>query len=250
MLTPSDLHLVVFYSLLCGATSLIPIPFLDDWIYAVLRRYLARDLLASAGLKVDLDQARFVVQRPSRLGSRGCLLQLIFVCLVVPGRAVLYVLKKVFRKLVIILAVKEGADRASETFHEAYFLALAGRQSLIEQQSHFDLGLVQIRDTVAAAVEGTDTSVLRNLFRGVIRLNRATFSRAGRFLVLIWRRLRGRLGGESETDARQAIRQQEEMLGSVTRVATEKILCERGYLVSLEESFQRVAQRTGLSRNP
>lgn len=241
--TQRDLYLIVFYSLLGGATALIPIPFVDDWIFARLRKFMARNLLWQTGTALTSEQARFLVRRPSDWKGRGCLYKAAMALFVLPLKTLGYVFKKVFRKIVFIFAIHDSTERASSTFHHAYLLALVGRKRSSDSQLD-DVSLIRMRETITDTLDGWDTSPIRNIFKKIVKVNRQILFRAGSSLFSLRRRLGSRPSPDS--DLSQVVEPEEQLLEDVTAATTESLLGERGYLTSLERRFTTYARAKGL----
>ncbi len=241
--TQGDLYLIVFYSLLGGATALIPIPFVDDWIFTRLRKFMARNLLWQTGTTMTSEQARFLVRRPSNWKGRGCLYKASVAIIVMPLKTLGYVFKKVFRKIVFILAISDSTERASSTFHHAYLLALAGRNRSSNTQLD-DITLIRMREAINDTLDGWDTSPIRNIFKKIVKVNRQILFRAGRSLLSLRRRTGSRPGPAS--DLAQVVEPEERLLEDVTAATTESLLGERGYLTALERRFRTHARAKGL----
>ena len=241
--TQRDLYLIVFYSLLGGATALIPIPFLDDWVFTRLRKFMARNLLWQTGTTMTSEQARFLIQRPSDWKGRGCIYKAALAIFILPLKTLGYVFKKIFRKIVFILAIHDSTERASSTFHHAYLLTLAGRKH--SSDSHLDdISLVRMRETINDTLVGWDTSPVRNVFKKIVKVNRQILFRVGRSLLSLRRRMGRRPSPNS--DLRQVIEPEARLLEEVTAATTASLLGERGYLTSLEQRFTTQARAKGL----
>lgn len=241
--TQADLYLIVFYSLLGGATALIPIPFVDDWIFRRLSRFMARNLLRQTGTQVSPEEARFLVQRPSDWKGRGCLYKASVAVIILPIKTLAYVFKKVFRKIVFILAINDSTERASATFHYAYLLAFAGRKCLTNPRLE-DVSLIRLRESINDTLTGWDTSPIRSIFKKIVKVNRQILFRVGRSLSSLRQRVRRRAGPDS--DLSRVVEPEERLLEDLTAATTESLLGERGYLTSLEKRFTTQARAKGL----
>jgi hypothetical protein len=93
------------YSVLCGLTPLVPLPFVDDLVRSYFRRRLVRELAAARGATLAAAEVAILADERS-----GCLTG----CLLSPF---VYVLKKLFRKIFYFLEWKRAVDLASETYH-------------------------------------------------------------------------------------------------------------------------------------
>lgn len=106
-------------SLLAALCPLIPVPWLDDLAERVVRRRAVGDLLRERGVEPtpgDVEVLAGLVRQP-----RGCVEWALW-----PLTGVLlYVAKKLFRKVLFVLALGDAVRAASELFHDAYLLAHA-----------------------------------------------------------------------------------------------------------------------------
>ncbi len=243
-LTQADLSRAVFYGLLCGATSLIPVPLLDDWILTVIRRLMARELLERAGISLTPQQVRCLMRQPSQWRDRGCLSMAAYILVIGPVSIGWYLIKKIFRKILILFMLKEATDRAVWSFHEGYLLVLSGRNRPGKPGALDDVRLVALREALIETLQTTDTSAVSHVFRGVIRLNQRTLTQAGRVLLKTWRRLRMRLS-EPARDKSEAIQQEESLLENMAQDTTEQILEEQTHLKALEQRFWMQVRRRG-----
>jgi hypothetical protein len=107
------------FSLLAALGPLIPVPWLDDLAERVVRRRAVGDLLRERGVEPtpgDVEVLAGLVRPP-----RGCVEWMLW-----PLTGVLlYVAKKLFRKVLFVLALGDAVRAASELFHDAYLLAHA-----------------------------------------------------------------------------------------------------------------------------
>ena len=99
------------YSVLAGLTPLIPVPFVDDLAKTYFRRRLVRALAESRGLALAPGAAESLASERGGGCLGGCLAQ-----------AVLYPLKKIFRKIFYFLEWKRAVDLASHTYHFGYLI--------------------------------------------------------------------------------------------------------------------------------
>lgn len=106
-------------SLLAALCPLIPLPWLDDFAERVVRRRAVGDLLRESGVEPtpgDVEVLAGLVRPP-----RGCVEWALW-----PLTGVLlYLAKKLFRKVLFVLALGDAVRAASELFHDAYLLAHA-----------------------------------------------------------------------------------------------------------------------------
>ncbi len=173
-------------SLLAGLTPLIPVPWLDDAVERGVRRRTLAALLRERGLDptpADVD----VVAGLERSGGRGCLGALLRGAV----EASLYLLRKLFRKLVVVLAVHDGADAASRLFHDAYLLRHALSIGALEAGpgGRIDRDAARrVRRAMDATLAATDTSPLRQAVRrALVRRPAGDGAAAGRVADALWR---------------------------------------------------------------
>jgi hypothetical protein len=229
----------VFYSLLCGATSLIPLPFIDDWIFGLLRRFFIRDVLERNGCRLTHDQIRFLARRTSPWKNRGCLYQAGYFLVIGPITLGWYILKKIFKKILFILMAKEATDRAVESFHEWYLLALFNRGMGSASAALDDVQLVNLQESLHQTMQETDPSPLRHIFLGMIKLNKKTLTHSARFLLRVWNQIRRKEPRKARNVAADAIEHEEASLQKVTDQTAEKLIGQRGYLINLGQRFGR-----------
>ena len=101
------------YTLLCGLTPLIPIPFLDEWVERSIRRQLYKEVAAQRG--VTLDESALDVLTEDRAS-------MLVGCLVV---AVKWPIKKLFRTFFYFLTIKDVIDYAARAAHYGAMLDAA-----------------------------------------------------------------------------------------------------------------------------
>jgi hypothetical protein len=117
--TPPPLERLSLVSLLAAVCALIPVPWLDDLAERVVRRRAVGDLLRERGVDPTPGDVEVLagLERP----RRGCVDWLLWP---LTGVA-LYVAKKLFRKVLFVLALGDAVRAASELFHDTYLLAHA-----------------------------------------------------------------------------------------------------------------------------
>ena len=156
---PPWFRMVVWDSLLGGACPLLPLPVVDDLALAGVRRRMVTRLVSRWGVELAPHQlAHLAGGRRPWTASR------------VAAKMVLYPIKKLFKKVLYFLAVKEGVDTFSELFHQGYLLHAALTRGELGGGGRASDERVT---AVAAAVHGTlaamDTRPLRRVVVGVLR---------------------------------------------------------------------------------
>jgi len=170
-INPDDFTLVVFYSLLGGSTSLIPIPILDDWIYSIVRRQMIQAVLIRRNVRLPFDRIRELAAKPSLFSDEGCLKVGGTILFWWPVRFVIYVVAKLFKKIFFFLAIKEATDRASELFHSGYLLDY-GATRIKARNIPAERWIVPFRSSLWEINDGFDTSPVRSIFWAALRFNR------------------------------------------------------------------------------
>ncbi len=245
-----------------GLCPLIPIPLLDDWTRDLLRRRLVARLAASAGTDLSGGDAGILAcgyRPPDAAGCAGGCLRALLV------RPVVFlanlVFRKLMRKVLFFLTIKDAVDTFSETFHEAYLLRHALVLGVLREPilvaadrvaadrvaadrvapDRVDPRVLELRAAVEAVVRATDTrpvtTLARSVFAGSRRLAVATAKRMTRVL----RRRRG--AGEVEL-TRRLEREGEAGLGALIDELTRDLERRGGYLEQLETNLER---RLGLA---
>src|SRR5688500_5976683 len=104
-------NLLVTHAVLTGLTPLVPIPFVDDQIYAYFMRSLVQHLATSQGRTLSGSDITSLAAHPSRGCALGCL-----------GSVLLYPLKRVMRKVFFFLEWKRAVDTISHTYYQGYLI--------------------------------------------------------------------------------------------------------------------------------
>lgn len=234
-----DLAGLVFYSLLAGATALIPIPLLDDWCYGVVRRRMAREIFRRRGIESRRTELRVVLGEydPDRIG--GCLYKVFFTLVIVPLRILSRVARDIVRKVLIFLAVKQASDWASAVFHEGYLLR-RGAERLPPGDRLGKTDARRIRFAVRLALRGLNTSPIWNVFYGIIRMNRSLLRSVAARLARIGKPSRERHRQETEDpEVDEYLRQERRLLEDVINRLADALAGQRGYLNQLERRFEQ-----------
>ena len=126
--------LLTTHAVLVGLTPLIPVPFVDDMVKSHLLRRMAGELAAARGRQLSPEEVGALTTERGGGCLGGCL-----------GQALLYPLKKIFRKVFYFLEWKRAADLTSRAYHHGYLIdyALAPRADgprLIERKSAAEVG--------------------------------------------------------------------------------------------------------------
>lgn len=228
----AGLRPLVVYSLASSLCPLLPVPFVDDWLRDRLRRRLALVLAAEHGLRLDDRRAMFLANGSQPVHSldgclRGCLSGAAL-------KTVFYVGKKlfrsVFRKLLLVLAIKDCADTFSATFHQGYLLRHALRTGRLHPRPDADPALRHAIERTCAEV---DTRLIETLFKRSLGGSRRLLRHAAGTLRRVGRR---RADADAEGEAR-AVAAVEDQLDPLIDRLTASLAGQGGYLRALVERF-------------
>jgi hypothetical protein len=156
---PPWFRTVVWDSLLGGACPLLPLPVVDDLALAGVRRRMVGRLVAPWGVQLAPHQLAHLAGGPRPWTASR-----------MAAKMVLYPIKKLFKKVLYFLAVKEGVDTFSELFHQGYLLhAALARGALGGGGPVSDERVMAVAGAVHGTLAETDTRPLRRVVVGVLR---------------------------------------------------------------------------------
>ncbi len=144
---------VALIAALSGAASLLPIPFVDDKIRTHLHAQMFRTLAARKGKSLDNDAVAVLLGKEKRslLGAAGKF-------------AILYPVKRIFRRIFGVLALNDAASEVSKTYHLGFLFMTALSDDADETHS-----MGEIRAAIDATLTAVDTRPVRHLFQGAVR---------------------------------------------------------------------------------
>jgi len=196
------MFIVMYHSLLIGASTLIPIPFLDDMLAAYLWKHLVSELAKSRGVKLTPAQTSMFMPQSNLTCSGGCLF-LTFT-----------LLKKLFREIAIWLEWRRGIDLATDAYYSGYLLNELFSSSFDPAESH------QYAEAIRRAKKGVHTKLVRGviantfksgknivvairtwLYRISVMYIKATFNSVRKLTKVFWRRKPRPETGESDSPA-------------------------------------------------
>lgn len=216
---------MTFHSVLAGLCPLIPVPFLDDRALAAVRRRMTVELARERGVGLTPLQVDYLAG--TWRAPRGCVEQAARAVLALTVKLAL----KLFRKVVIVLAIKEAVDEASRAFHEGYLLHLLFDPGEPATRAPVDDSAAwRARWAVEQAVAELDPRPVNQAIRRAFRGSRGVLRRGSRVLG---RSVRAEgPGGASAAEA-----EQERLLGGLLDRLAHELWEERGYLAGLEARF-------------
>lgn len=235
-----DLRGHVVYSLLAGACPLIPLPLLDDWILDRVRRRLVSRLGSAEGyappspalgVLADRDPTDW---RPEAL-ARGCLRKVFVAPVVFVYKRIL---RKLLRKILFVLAIKDAVDEFSTTFHHGWLLrhAFAHGHHPTTRAATWTL-----RRQIDAVRDEIDPRPVESAVRSAFRHSRRVLRKAARIVAklgrLIWRRNRSGKSDDGWVD--EAAQRAEVEAGGLVDELIAGLRREEGYLGGLEQRLDR-----------
>jgi hypothetical protein len=246
---------LTFYSLLAGLCPFIPIPFLDDRVLDWVRRRMLAEQLDRWGAVPRPEQIRTLAGSDEGSLLRGCLSG----CFLTPVvKVTIYLLRKVFRKILIILTLNESVERFSETFHLGYLVhtALSWDELDLAAPAGAKKSPLEVRRAVLEALGHIDPRPVRQLVQRSLRGSRRLLVKASRILGRGVQKGAGDEGARGSAEAARrrpagasgaapehTLAEEESLLGSlVDRLAT-GLGSQKGYLRSLQVAFQEALER-------
>jgi len=169
----------LYYSLLAGLTPLIPVPYVDEYARTRVRRRMLRRLFAHYGL--EPSETQLVLLLHGRSSRSGCLLSLLLLPLRLLRTLVLYPLKRLLRKILFVLTLKECTDVVATSYHLGYWVdyALASSRIAPTDLQAGPRALRHLHATLTAAHRELDPSPARQVIRSTLAGSRALLQQGG-----------------------------------------------------------------------
>jgi hypothetical protein len=179
--TDKPYQLLTTHALLVGLTPLVPVPLVDDYLADSLRRSMVERLATRRQQALATDVVKGLADEPSRpftsIGGAA-------------KKVLLWPAKKIFRKVFVVLAVKDGVDLVGKAFALGYLVDASLEHGFT--QRHHPKALRLAIDAVCKRV-GTSP---------VNRAAGAAFEQAKTVLPDLADKLRGAISGKrAEPDA-------------------------------------------------
>lgn len=176
----------VFYALLAGLCPLIPVPWLDDAVEGWVRRRQVLDAFRSRRIALSGDRLALLTGAEERSPWRGCLRALLLIPLF------FWLVKRLFRKLVVLLTLKDCADRFSVAFHEGFLIVRALDRGWFGEHARPEVSSTDraVRAAMADVQSELDSSPIYPIARRLFRGSRLFLVAASRRLVRLVRRSR------------------------------------------------------------
>ncbi len=212
-------------AILAGVCALSPIPFVDDLVIGAIRRHLVGRQFRARGIELTWGQRRALTKTNRNL-LMGCLLGV-----------VIYPIRKIFRKVFYIFAVKEAVDVASRLLHQGLLVEHALDRGCIDGDGlgQDKASLEHLNRVIDRTCKDTDTSPISQILKRSFAGGRVFLRRLGRQVVRTLRALHV-LRREEAVDALTDRLEGEREKGTLheLRVA---LLGEGDYFEALERRF-------------
>ncbi len=161
------LRTIASHCAVAGLCPLIPIPFVDDLIVERIHRSMNASLCEQHDIKLLPLSSKLLAESESDL-LNGALKSLL-----------MWPLKKLLRKMLIVLALKNCVDVATEVFHEGWLLARAleeGYADLEEMRRNKPSTLRTLRHAIVMAREEIDPDMTRQVVRSAFDMSNEVFT--------------------------------------------------------------------------
>ncbi len=199
-----------------GLAALIPLPLVDLYFEWLFRRRMVRAIALKNGRELNTPTLNELNRnRSGRL--RGCLLW--------PIKLVYTFLKKLSRKILYFLAIKEAVDNLNTYWHRAFLLDYMMRAGYLD---HSQEEVVLAAEALHLVLKETNESPLLQLARQVVGSVRHV-------LLSLWR---WRRRGEEDATVKEARSQMSQRWGDFQAYF-------QGLILLYDETYQVLADQTG-----
>lgn len=216
---------ITMSAIFAGVCALSPVPFIDDLVIGAIRRHMVGRLFRAHGVSLSWGQRR-ALTRSHRSLMLGCMLGVL-----------VYPIRKIFRKVFYLFAVKEAVDVASRLLHQGVLVEHALTQSCIDpgRLGEAKEPLERLNRVIQRTCEDVGASSVSRIFERSFAGGRVFMRRLGRQVVRTLRAL-GVLRREDAVDAAPDQLQGDRERGVLDdlRVA---LLGEAEYFEALQERF-------------
>ncbi len=229
------LQRIAAFSVLAGLCHAIPIPFVDDLALRFIRKRAIRSELARG--KISVGQAQMDVYLGKSTKFMGCLVAVL-----------IYPVKKLIKKLLFVITIKNCVEDASFTFHELWLIrhAIVSKQLTQDKLTVEVDALIPLRKAIEATTKQIDTSPVHHLLRRGFSNSKAMVKQAGISLGALIRR-----GGGSSRDPDAVERTVDKMgsgqMGQLNAIADDfggKMWADRAYLSAVQRAFDENFSRS------
>ena len=232
---------LTFYSVLSGLFPLIPVPFVDDWALGLIRGRMVRELGESRDLGLTDEEIRLLAGTGERRWP-GLLKGTALVVRKGLGKVV----GKVFKTAFYVLLLREGANRAVETFVEGYLLLYAaGLPQALRPASRTPERVRTVRAAVVSTMKEADvTAIHKAIGRFFSQESFGLLLEAATKLGALLKSFRSGPASAGAPDEGVPLQEEEEILGGLVDRLAETLWEEEKYFESLERAFdERLARQ-------
>ena len=227
---------LVRFSLLSGLCPLFPVPIVDDWLRDGLRERGVKSLLLGRGIVLNPEEVRLLAlgePDPVRQGCLGCLGLALW-----PFKFVFKILvKKLLRKLIFVLAIKDCASELSYSYHLGHLLRYAvKRGAFAVPDQDRPTRLLAIRRAVEVALGQLGFTPLDPWIRIAIRRSWRKVVATVREMTELLQRSGSGSRPESDTIYSELERESHDLDPLVKELA-EELSGEEDYLRDIERAF-------------
>jgi hypothetical protein len=218
---PPQLGRVAFHAVASGLTPLIPVPFLDDYALRQVRERMVRAALQERSLPTP--QKAVAVLAGSHVSSTvgGRILGILKSVALMP-------VKKVFRKVFIVLWVKDCVDMASITLHHGYLIQHAMARGDLNLATLETDAPLRVHDAIVAACKEVDARPVNQLLRRLFASSRMLIAEATQALM-------SPLRGQPRVPEKG---EETEVASLADRLAA-ALWEQRGYFTALEQRYEK-----------
>ena len=170
---------VTMSAILAGVCALSPVPFIDDLFIGAIRRHAVRRIFRARGKELSWGQSR-ALTRTRRNVLVGCLLGV-----------VVYPVRKIFRKVFYVFAVKEAVEVASRLLHKGRLVehALAVGCLSVDEIGASKEPFARLNRVIQQTCDEANTDSIVRIFETSFAGGRAFLRSLGRRAVRILRAL-------------------------------------------------------------
>lgn len=218
---------VTFYGVLGALCPLVPVPFLDDWLLARVRRRMVDELTSRQGLTLSDEEKATLAGADEGRRFPGCFATLAWVS----RKVVLKLIKKIFRKVVYVLAIREGIQTGTEVVHEGYLL-LQGVERRGDSQT---LQAVRVRQAIRATLDRLDLRPVRQTLKSLFHGSMGVLMKGA--TVLSQRFGGGKPKDDADGLSDETVREEEEVLGGLVDRAASSLWGDREHFAQARAIF-------------
>jgi len=237
---PKTLRLHFYYSLLGGLCPLIPVPFVDEWALYRVHRRLIRKTAAENGARLTEGQIRLLVDDFDQSG--GCA----FLPFNIVWKLFFYPFKRLYRKILFFLAVKDSVNTTSRLFHHAALIEYAILTQRIRAAGEEDGNLRLVNRAIKDTCERIDTRPLNQLLKRSIGGSTAMLKTAGKSFGRLIRQVKRRV--KTDEAVPDDFETNDEWMGRTLDDLSDGLGRNQGYLTELRETFEARIKEAGDGR--